>query len=308
MHRHLLERVTIFFGCLAFLVLHPCRNALGDTSLTISASTAAKIALSAAGQYTVKHNNQWAHYETLMVLSVLTEAGKAAANAGQPITSAQYDAIRNQTQSFLDSLAQPAQKELSQDAAHVIRYATDQLFSMSTNIPGVGPLLAKAVDALGKQKINDLENKLDSSLQTLADQQINRLAGQATKFLGDRFLQAFDVMENDQQLASIANPILFGLLHCDTTCSFSDVKNLFQNQARKVAVVPDGSPNPDGTFTFDLQATGGLMDQYDGVIRQVRDNTGSDIQDLREVSDYQLLSFFPGAIVKSCVCRAHAAS
>src|SRR5207247_599235 len=70
--------------------------AQSPSTATIPGSAAAGVTLGAAANYKTSQDSKWKEYEDVVILNILTGLVKAAANAGQQLTAAQYSSVSTQ--------------------------------------------------------------------------------------------------------------------------------------------------------------------------------------------------------------------
>ena len=163
------------------------------TMITVSASTAAGIALASVANYQIIQNSLWRHYGDVVALAALNSVAKASANAGQPMTTAGYSTVITQLQTGLNSINQ--QRVSFADEAECFRYVIDSLVSNST--PMSPSSLSSALASVQNLMITQLESPLDLGRNYPADMGLPSLSGNANQFIADRVQEANDLAHND---------------------------------------------------------------------------------------------------------------
>jgi hypothetical protein len=222
---------------------------------TLSAAAATSIGLAAAANYALGQNSRWRDYETVVVLSVLTEVAKGV-RPGTTMTAAQYTTIAAQVRAYLDTQL-PAVRVFPDEAA-VFRYAINALVGLVAS-PSVDPRLGVAISRVEHLKATALQVRVDPSRDTPAD--LAMYEPNAFAFVSDRVQEASDLAHEHAAFALAINPLLSALVGFDTTASY----------ALLAAAYPQALPalpptNADGSVTLDLQA---LLAQFHSVVNDI---------------------------------------
>ena len=253
---------------LSALALAQRAEAVGSP-ITIPSSTAVGIGLASAANYKVTQDTQWKDYEDVVILAALNGVAKASANAGQPMTAANYTSVVNQLRTWLNSKS--PQNPVFADEAACLRYAIDALVPVLNSGPA-SPFLSTSLAGLENVKLTQLESSLDPSRQYPADMGLSSLSQNAYQFIADRVQEASDLAHNDLQYAVAINPVLFDLLGLDSTATYAQIQSLYPNA---VPTLP--APNNDGSFTFN---PADLITQYQSIIGSVQSAIDADLTSL----------------------------
>jgi outer membrane murein-binding lipoprotein Lpp len=225
-------------------------------NITVPASAATGIALSAASQYRVLSDQRWGDYEDVVLISVLNNYIKLASNGNAKVGSADFSNASNLLHGPLDKYAPSASQFRSQDQAARLRYGIDTLCSNAASLQA-SQLLLQALFGIEKLKFRQLETEFDPTRQPPADMPTYALTGAALQFIADQVQQASDLAFQNEQFASVVNPILKDMTGFDTTSSYSLISNGF-------AGLPNlPTPNSDGSYTLVTQT---LVGQYTSVV------------------------------------------
>jgi hypothetical protein len=93
--------------------------------VTVSSASATGVALSAAAQYRVNHDQQWKDYEDVVIIGALNEITKVAANTGRMLGGGDYNRYATEMRDWLDANSPPAQNFLAQDPSARLRFTID---------------------------------------------------------------------------------------------------------------------------------------------------------------------------------------
>jgi hypothetical protein len=237
-------------------------------SFTVSAHTAVGIALSAAAEYQVNHDNQWSDYEYAVTIAVLNGVDKIAANTGQTMTTAAYNAIASQVKTALDQSAQNSATFQADDMATRLRYAIDSLAPLAASAPAGSPLPA-ALGDLEEIKFNQLEAAFDSSRAVPEDYASYSLMDAANQLIANWVHEASDLAQNDPQYGPAVNTILQTWIQLDSTSSYADIQNQYPSV---LPILP--ASNSGGSFTLNTQD---LMNQYQSVVSNMQSTIDADL-------------------------------
>jgi hypothetical protein len=229
-------------------------------TVEVSSSTAMSQAISGAADFQVLHSHTWKDYETVMVLATLNGAAKMAANTGKTMTAADYVALGNQVQNWLDQKAPQSQTLANKSHADILRLASDTLFSIVNEAPVAGPPLATYLGGLEKSKIDKLETTLDPSRQAAANVDFLNLQVQAKQFGSDRAQESYLLALNDPQFAIAVDPLLHDFIGLKSKRSYDDATALYPS-------VPSQPKNSDGGFNVDPTD---LVNQHNSIVSSVR--------------------------------------
>jgi hypothetical protein len=243
-----------------------------DDIVTIPASMATGIGLASAATFQILHESNWKDYEDVVILAALNFVAKQAANTGQMMETADYNAIATQARSWLDSKA--PQVPVFDDQAAVFRYTIDSLISI-LNTSTVPQTLASVLDSLQNVKLVALEITLNPGRQYPGDYALTAASGRAFQFIADTVEDASDLAHNDAKYAAAINPVLADFLNTDSNASFTEVQDLFPN------ALPVLSTNSDGSVTARVQD---LLVRYQSLVNDVASVTDAHLASIKSQS------------------------
>jgi hypothetical protein len=265
-------------------------------SVTISAPTATGVALSSSAQVKLGRSSTWEDHENLVIIAVVNEATKGAANTGHPMTTADYLSIAKQTKNWLDQQKALDAVFLPRTQAGRLLLVTNTLSSMANSSATLDPILIAALGGVEKLKVKRLRGPIDSQRQDLADLTLYDRQISGTQFIVDQVQEANDLAHNDSAYAAAINDILRNWLGYDTTNSYSDIKN-----ANPDALPNLPAANSDGSFTIMLQD---LMIQYQTKITELQGDINTDLTILESKP---AISFSPSGETTMLYARSEAA-